>query len=144
MAVVDGDKVKVEYTGTFDGGEVFDSSVGKDPLEFQVGAHQVVPGFEKAVLGRNLNEEFSIRLEPEEAYGPYHPDGEQQIPRDQLPPDLEPQVGMMLQLEQQHEDHTHPIPAWITKVDEKAITLDMNHPMAGKTLNFKMKVVGIN
>ena len=144
MAVVDGDKIKVEYTGSYDGGEVFDSSVGKDPLEFQVGAHQVVPGFEKAVLGRNLNEEFTIRLEPEEAYGPYHPEGVQQVPRDQLPSDLEPQVGMMLQLQQQHGDHTHPIPAWITKVDDKEVTIDMNHPMAGKTLNFNMKVVGIN
>ena len=144
MAVVDGNKVKVEYEGTYDSGEVFDTSAGREPLEFQVGAHQVIPGFENAVLGKELNVEFLIRLEPEEAYGPYHPEGVQQVPRDQLPPDVEPQVGMMLQLEQQHGDHTHPIPAWITKVDDKEVTIDMNHPMAGKTLNFKMTVVGIN
>ena len=75
MVVLEGNKVKVEYEGTFDSGEVFDSSAanGGDPLEFEVGAHQVIPGFENAVLGKELNEEFKIRLEPEEAYGPYHP-----------------------------------------------------------------------
>jgi len=144
MAIVDGDKVRVEYEGTFDGGEVFDSSAGREPLEFTVGEHQVIPGFEQAVLGKELNVEFTIRLEPEEAYGPYHSEGVQEVPRDQLPPDMEPKVGMMLQLQQKHEDHNHDIPAWITKVDEKSITLDMNHPMAGKVLNFKMTVVGIN
>ncbi len=145
MAVKNGDKVKVQYKGYFDDGEVFDSTEqhGGEPLEFTVGEHQVIPGFENAVLGKELNEEFEIRLEPKDAYGDVNPEAFQTIKRQELPPDLEPEAGMMLQVQQQHEDHTHTINVMITKVEGDDVTLDFNHPMAGKTLNFKMTVESI-
>ena len=146
MAVKTGDIVKVEYEGFFDGGEIFDSTNahGGEPLEFTVGAHQVVPGFENAVIGKELNEEFQIRLEPDEAYGPYDPNANQKVPRSNFPSNITPEVGMMLQIEQAHGDHSHHIPIVIKEVTDNEITLDFNHPMAGKVLNFKMKVVKIN
>ena len=146
MPVKQNERVKVEYEGTFENGDIFDSTQmhGGEPLEFQVGLHQVVPGFENAVVGKELNDEFQIRLEPKDAYGDYHKEGVQAIPRTQFPPDMTPEIGMIVQLQQQHGDHTHPIPAKILKVDENEVTMDLNHPMAGKVLNFKMKIVGIN
>ena len=145
MAVKNGDKVKVQYKGFFDDGEVFDSTEqhGGDPLEFTVGEHQVIPGFENAVIGKELNEEFEIRLEPKDAYGDVNPEAFQVIKRAELPPDMEPKAGMMLQVQQQHGDHTHNIPVMITKVEGDDVTLDFNNPMAGKTLNFKMTVESI-
>lgn len=146
MAVENGDTVKIQYTGFFDGGEVFDSTEkhGGDPLEFTVGAHQVIPGFENAVLGKELNDEFEIRLEAKDAYGEYNEEAVQTVDRSEMPDDFEPEVGMMLQVQHQHDDHTHNIPVWITKIEGSNITLDFNHPMAGKILNFKMKVEGIS
>jgi peptidylprolyl isomerase len=145
MAVKEGDTVKVNYTGTFDDGQVFDSTDMHDgePLEFTVGQHQVVPGFENAVIGKEVGKEFSIRLEPKDAYGEPNPQAVGEIPADQLPEDFKPEVGMIIAVGQQHGDHTHQIPAKITEVSEKGITIDLNHPMAGKTLNFKMVVVEI-
>ncbi|NHJ25725.1 MAG: peptidylprolyl isomerase [Candidatus Lokiarchaeota archaeon] len=146
MKVKIGDTVKVEYEGFFDNGEVFDSTTAHDgePLEFKVGEHQVVSGFENAVIGKELNQQFQIRLEPEDAYGPHDPNSVHKIPREEFPADLKPEVGMMLVIEQTHGDHSHQIPVVIKEVNEDEISLDFNHPMAGKTLNFKMKVVQIN
>lgn len=146
MPVKDGDKIKVEYEGSFDDGEIFDSTKmhGGDPLEFQVGQHQVVPGFENAMLGKEINEEFQIHLEPKDAYGEYHDEGVQAIPRTQFPPEMDPQIGMIVELQQQHGDHTHPIPAKIIEVNETDVKLDLNHPLAGKPLNFKIKIVELN
>lgn len=145
MPIENGATVKVLYEGTFDSGEVFDSSAkhGNEPLAFEVGAHQVVPGFEQAVIGKDVGDEFSVRLEPEEAYGPRDPDRVQEVPRAQFPPDQDPAPGMMVQLQQRHGDHVHQIMATITHVAGDAVTLDFNHPMAGKTLNFKIKVVAV-
>ena len=140
--VKDGDIVKVIYEGTFDSGEVFDATEkhGGDPLEFTVGAHQVVPGFENGVLGQEVNKEFKIRLEPKDAYGEWNEEAIQIVPKEQLGMDLDPEVGMMLAVQQQHGDHTHQIPVKIHKVEETQVHMDFNHPMAGKTLNFKMTV----
>ncbi|MHA1674098.1 MAG: FKBP-type peptidyl-prolyl cis-trans isomerase [Promethearchaeota archaeon] len=145
MAVKNGDKVKVQYKGFFDDGEVFDSTEqhGGEPLEFTVGEHQVIPGFENAVIGKELNIEFEIRLEPKDAYGDVNPEAFQVIKRAELPPDMEPKAGMMLQVQQQHDDHSHTIQVMITKVEGDDVTLDFNSPMAGKTLNFKMTIESI-
>ncbi|MHA1731325.1 MAG: FKBP-type peptidyl-prolyl cis-trans isomerase [Promethearchaeota archaeon] len=144
--VEDGDKVRVEYEGSFDDGEVFDSSArnGGQPLEFEVGAHEVIPGFEDAVLGKGLGEEFSIRLLPEEAYGSRDPGRVQDVPRSEFPPGKTPEPGMMVQIQHRHGDHIHELVATITNVTDEHVTLDLNHPMVGKVLNFKMKVVGID
>ena len=143
--VVNGNYVSVEYEGTFDDGEVFDSSAkhGGDPMAFSVGGHQVIEGFEKAVLGKKIGEEIKIRLLPAEAYGEYDSNAMQKVPKAQFGDITALSIGMMLQLQSTHEDHQHTQIAVIKKIGEEEITLDFNHPMAGKILNFKMNVVKI-
>ena len=136
-----GDKVKVEYTGKLEDGSVFDSSEGKAPLSFEVGAQQVIPGFEKAVEGMKKDEEKEFTLKSDEAYGPVRPEMVQEVPRDKLPEQPEPAVGMMLMMQAPTGQQ---IPAKITKIEDGKVTIDVNHPLAGKDLVFKVKVVGVN
>ncbi len=141
MEVKEGYKVKVEYTGKFDNGEVFDSSKEHGrPLEFQVGARMVIPGFEKAVLGMKEGDSKEITIKPEEGYGQRNDKLVQKIPRDQLPKDREPKKGMGLMM-------TTPqgmqVPVTITEVTDTDVTLDLNHPLAGKTLHFEIKILGV-
>ena len=140
MAIKKGDIIKVEYTGTFDDGEVFDSTEMHEdkPIKFQVGKGQLIPGFDNSVIGKEVGEEYEIRLEPSEAYGDYKDGLIRSIPRDQFPPDQEPKKGMMLAL---MGPNNQPIPATIKEVKEDTVDVDLNHPMAGKTLNFKIKIV---
>jgi FKBP-type peptidyl-prolyl cis-trans isomerase 2 len=140
MAVKEGNIVHVEYTGTFDDGEVFDSSEGGEPLVFQVGACQVIEGFEKAVLGKEKGQDIKIRLTPDQAYGEYDKEAVQDVPRAQFPKDQTPEPGMCLHIQTPDGDE---LSAWIKEVKDDAITLDFNHPMAGKILNFKMKIVEV-
>lgn len=142
MGVKKGDRVKVEYTGTFGNGEVFDASErhGK-PLEFEAGAGQMIKGFDEAVLGMEKDEEKEITLEPSEAYGEPRPEMVQKIPRDKLPKEQEPSVGMMIGV---GFPDGRQIPATITEVTDSDVTIDMNHQLAGKTLKFRIKVVEIS
>jgi len=142
MAVKEGDTIKLSYKGYFDDGKVFDSTEKHDGelLEFTVGAKEIIPGLDKAVRGKETEEEFSVRLTPEEAYGEYNDQAVQTIERNELPENLDPKVGMVLQVEQKHGDHSHPIPVYITEVNPETIKLDFNHPLAGKTLNFDVKI----
>jgi len=139
MGIKKGDIIKVQYTGTFDDGTVFDSSEthGK-PMKFQVGSGQLIKGFDSSVLGKDVGDEFSIKLQPAEAYGEYQEGMSQKVPRDQFPKGTEPEIGMMLQV--MSPDGQAAI-ATITEVSEEDITLDLNHPMAGKVLNFKIKII---
>lgn len=140
MPVQKGDTVKIEYTGTFDDGTVFDSSeTHGQPLEFEVGAGKVIKGFDQAVMGMEKGEEREIKIQPEDGYGPVNPQLFQKIPREQLPKDQEPQAGMMLMVGLPSGDQ---IPATIYDLSDTEVTLDLNHPMAGKVLNFKLKLVG--
>ena len=139
--VVKGDKVRVEYTGTFQDGSVFDKSEGRGPLKFTVGKQQVVPGFDKAIEGMNKDQEKTFTLKPEEAYGEIKAEMVQVVPRDKLPEKPEPEVGMMLVMQAPTGQQ---IPAKITKVEDGNVTIDINHPLAGKELTFKVKVTGIN
>ena len=144
MKVKKGDKIKVEYTGTFDDGMVFDSSQHGDhshPLEFEVGSKQVIKGFDDAVVGTELNEEKTIKLNPENAYGKRDEGKIMRIPRSKLPAEQEPKVGMILGMQTQDGRTVH---VKISKVDESEVTVDLNHPLAGKNLNFKVKIVQIN
>lgn len=141
MPVKEGDKVKVEYTGTFEDGTVFDSSEKHgQPLEFQVGSKQVVPGFEKALIGMEKDEEKEITLKPEEAYGDPNPELVKKIPKDQMPKDKELKPGMMLGVGLPTGQQ---IPAMIKEVGDTEVTIDLNHPLAGKVLIFKIKLVEI-
>ncbi len=143
MSIKKGDNVKVEYTGTLDDGTVFDSSKHGEhshPLEFEVGAGQLIKGFDGAVIGMEKGEEKDIKLKPEEAYGQPNPQLTQKVPMDKLPPGQEPKAGMILGLATPDGKQ---VPARITEVNEKEIIIDLNHPLAGKNLNFKIKVVEI-
>ena len=140
MAIKKGDKIKVEYEGRFEDGEVFDASSRHDkPLEFEAGAGMVVKGFDDAVIGMEVGEEKTVTLKPEEAYGEKHPNAIQTVPKDKFP--AEAKEGMMIGVPLPNGQQ---IPAKITKIDDKEVTIDMNHPMAGKTLVFKIKIVEIN
>ncbi|MEZ5333896.1 MAG: peptidylprolyl isomerase [Methanolobus sp.] len=139
MAVEDGDTIKINYTGTLDDGTVFDSSEKHDtPLEFTVGAGQVIPGFEEAVRGMEVGEEKTFRIEAEQAYGEANPALTQTVPKNMLQCDTEITEGMMLMVGTADGQQ---MPARISEVTDENITLDMNHPLAGKALTFSIKVL---
>lgn len=136
-----GDKIKVDYVGTFEDGTVFDSTEKHGaPLEFEVGAGQLIKGFDEAVVGMKVGQEKKITLKPADAYGEPNPQMLKEVPREQLPPDRKPEVGMGLYISLPNGAR---FPALITKVSDKTITLDLNHPLAGKTLKFTIKVAEI-
>jgi peptidylprolyl isomerase len=135
-----GDTVKIHYTGKLDDGTQFDSSAGRDPLEFELGGGQVIPGFDNAVDGMSVGESKSVRIEPDQAYGERHEQLVQEVPRSALPDDLEPQVGMGLQSQ---SPDGQVMMLMVTSVDEDSVTLDANHPLAGQALNFDIELVEI-
>jgi len=141
MPIKKGDKVKVEYTGTLDDGTVFDTSEGREPLEFEVGSGQVIKGFDNAVIGMEVDEEKKVELPPSEAYDEFDPTLLKKIPRDKLPPGQEPKIGMLLEL---RTPDGVSVPTRITEVTAEEVTIDLNHPLAGKTLIFQIKVVDIS
>ena len=134
-----GTKVKIHYTGTLDDGNVFDSSEGKEPLEFTIGEDQVIKGFENGVQDMKLDEEKTINISADDAYGQKAEQLIVKVPRDKFPPNIE--VGGRLVLKGPDGQH---IPAVVNEVNDSEVTIDLNHPLAGKNLTFKIKVVGIN
>jgi len=137
----DGDTVKIHYTGTLEDGTTFDTSEGREPLEFTLGEGMVIPGFEKAVYGLQVGKSKTVTIPVEEAYGPYSDDLILVVEREELPADLEPEVGQQLQM-QQTDGRT--VVVIITDVSEDTITIDANHPLAGKDLTFEIELVEIN
>lgn len=135
-----GDTVRVHYTGTLEDGSVFDSSEGRDPLEFTLGSGQVIPGFEEAVSGMVPGEQRRVTIAAPEAYGDHRGDLVIAVERSQLPPGLEPAIGQRLQLSQEDDAFL----VTVTDVTSDSITLDANHPLAGKDLTFELQLVGIN
>ena len=136
-----GNKVKIEYTGTFDDGIVFDASEKHgQPLEFEVGSGQVIKGFDDAVVGMKKGEEKKIAIPPAEAYGEVKAELNKKVPRKQLPQDQEPKVGMVLAVGLPNGQQ---FPARIVAVTTEDVTINLNHPLAGKTLHFKIKVAEV-
>ena len=135
-----GDTVRIHYTGTLDNGTQFDSSDGRDPLEFALGGGQVIPGFDSAVDGMAVGENKSVTIQPDQAYGERHEQLVQQVPRSALPEDLEPQVGMGLQSQSPDGQVMNLV---ITEVADETITVDANHPLAGQALTFAIELVEI-
>lgn len=135
-----GDTVKIHYTGTLDDGTQFDSSAGRDPLEFTVGSGQVIPGFDKAVEGMSVGDEKTVNISCDDAYGPHNAQMVQEVPNSALPQGLKPEVGMGLQAQSQDGQ---PINLLVTAVGADSITVDANHPLAGKDLNFDIELVAI-
>lgn len=134
-----GDTVRVHYTGRLGEGEVFDSSQGRDPLEFTVGGGQVIAGFDEAVTGMAPGDEKTVVIPAEQAYGPRRDEMTGEVPRAQFPPDIEPQVGQQLQMKQAGQDFV----VTVTEVSDETVRLDANHPLAGKDLTFDLELVEI-
>jgi peptidylprolyl isomerase len=144
MAIKNGDKVSVQYEGKLDNGQVFDSTQAGEqskPLEFEVGSGQVIKGFDEAVVGMEQGQEKEFTIPPEKAYGERREEFKKEIPRNALPQDKEPKVGMMLMA---RTPNGQQFPTKIVKVDDEKVVVDLNHPLAGQNLNFKVKVVGVN
>ncbi len=135
------DKVKVHYTGKLADGEVFDSSIDREPMEFLVGSGQLIPGFENGVIDMKVNEKKTIVIPSAEAYGELREELIQEVPKDRLPQEIEPEVGMGL-ISKTPEGHE--IQLVVKEVKEDVIIVDGNHPLAGKELTFDIEVVAIN
>jgi peptidylprolyl isomerase len=136
----DGDTVKVQYTGTLEDGSIFDTSVGGEPLEFTLGQGQLIPGFEKAVIGMKVGESKTVNIPVDDAYGPYRDDLVAVVGRENLPEGMNPVVGQQLQITQADGSA---IVVTVIKVSETTITIDANHPLVGKNLIFEITLVEI-
>jgi len=135
-----GDTVHVHYTGRLEDGTVFDSSEGRDPLEFKLGEGSVIAGFENAVEGLEVGEKADARLDPEQAYGPVRDDLVMAVPREQLPDGMDPDVGDQLAMQTQDGQN---VPVTVVDTDDASVKIDANHPLAGKTLIFELELVDI-
>ncbi|MBY9009175.1 MAG: peptidylprolyl isomerase [Candidatus Lokiarchaeota archaeon] len=140
MTIKKGDIIKVEYEGRLEDRTIFDSTEleGGEPLKFEVGTRTLIQGFDDSVIGKDVGDSFEITLNASEAYGVIDPLLVQTVCIDQLPEDLDPEPGMMLGVGDANGTHSM---AWVKEVDEEFITIDMNHPLAGKTLYFKIKIL---
>lgn len=136
--ITQGSTVEVHYTGRFLDGEVFDSSEGKDPLQFQIGSGQIIPGFENAIMGKNIGEKVSITVAPDQAYGQIREDLVVEVPTDKMPGPVE--VGQLLQADGGEGGVVQVI---VKEVKEDVIVIDGNHPLAGQDLVFDIEVVSI-
>jgi peptidylprolyl isomerase len=133
--------VSVHYTGTLDNGEVFDTSQGRQPLEFQVGSGQLISGFEKAVMGMSVNEKKEFTLAPEQAYGPRDENQVHDFPASEIPSGMDISVGQTVSLS---TSEGQSIPAKVVAMDDEKLTFDLNHPLAGQSLTFAIEVIGIS
>jgi FKBP-type peptidyl-prolyl cis-trans isomerase SlpA len=135
------DKVKVHYTGKLSNGEVFDSSIEREPMEFQVGSGQLIPGFENGVIDMKVSEKKTIVIPSEEAYGEARKELIQEVPKDRLPEDIKPEVGMGLVSKTPEGQEIQLV---VKEVKDDAIVVDGNHPLAGQELTFEVEIIEIN
>lgn len=129
--------VKINYTGKLENGDIFDSSEGKDPLQFKIGEGMIIKGFEEAVIGMSEGEEKDIVIPPEKGYGEPRPELVQEVPKDKLG-DLKPEVGMVIGMQVPGVEQT--FPATIKEIKDASIVVDLNPPLAGQTLHFHIKL----
>jgi peptidylprolyl isomerase len=139
-AAKSGDSVKIHYTGTLEDGTTFDSSAGRDPLEFTLGSGQVIAGFDEAVTGMEAGEKKTVTIPADKAYGQRNEEMVITAPREQVPPEINPEVGQQLQMA---GPNNQPIIVQITEVTDEHIVLDANPPLAGKDLTFDIELVSI-
>ena len=139
QVIENGTTAVVHYTGSFRDGEVFDSSEGKDPLAYQVRKQLVIPGFEQEMMGAEVGEKREFTLTPDLAYGERSDDAIQQVPRDQFPSEMPLEIGVMMAA----QTPQGPLPFTITEIADDVVTVDFNHQMAGKTLQFSVEVVDV-
>jgi FKBP-type peptidyl-prolyl cis-trans isomerase 2 len=138
--VKENNTVKVNYTGKLSNGQIFDSSEGKEPLEFTLGQGQLIPGFEKGLIDMKLKEKKTITIDKEQAYGKINNDLIQEVNKNELPEDMTPEVGMGLVSKSPDGQEMN---IRVVEVKEESIVIDGNHPLAGKDLIFDLEVVAI-
>jgi peptidylprolyl isomerase len=135
-----GDTVSIHYTGTLADGETFDSSEGRDPLEFTVGAGQIIPGLDQAIPGMELGDKKVVEVPAEQAYGHADPNARQAVPRSEIPNEIPLEPGTQLQMQ---TPDGQVVPVMVAEVSETEVTLDANHPLAGKDLTFAIELTAI-
>ena len=135
-----GDTVKIHYTGKLEDGRVFDTSTGLEPLQFKISEDKVIPGFEQAIVGMNTGDSKTTKIPAKDAYGPHLKEMVQSIDQTHFPEHIKPQIGQQLQIPQ---DDGKDILVKVANVSESSVTLDANHPLAGKDLTFDIQLVGI-
>jgi len=140
-AIKQGDTVRIRYTGTLRDGNVFDSSEGRDPLEFAVGSGQIIPGLDAALPGMEIGEKKRVEVDCQDAYGPINPAMRQDVPREGIPDDIPLDPGTQLQMQ---TPDGQALPVTVVDANEETVTLDANHPLAGQDLIFDIEVVSIN
>jgi FKBP-type peptidyl-prolyl cis-trans isomerase 2 len=138
--VTSGDVVRIHYTGSLADGSVFDTSEGREPLEFTVGSGEIIPGLDKAMPGMTVGEEKTVTIPCDEAYGPRQEEAQQAVPRGQIPPDIPLEPGLQLQM---RGPDGQAVPVTVAEITDEAVVLDANHPLAGKDLTFKVARVSI-
>jgi peptidylprolyl isomerase len=136
-----GDTVRLHYKGTLDDGSTFDSSEGRDPLEFTVGSGQIISGLDRAIPGMKVGDEKTVRIEADDAYGAHNPSARQAVPRANIPANIPIEVGMQLQAQTENGQMMTVV---VAEISEDEVVLDANHPLAGKALTFEIQLTGIN
>lgn len=136
-----GDTVRVHYTGKLDDGTIFDTSTDREPLQFKIGEGQLIEDFEQAVVGMNPGESKTVQIPSDRAYGPHHKEMVLEVDRGEFPNNLEPKIDQRLQVQQQNGQS---FAVTVTEVSETKVTLDANHPLAGKDLTFDIQLTEIS
>ena len=139
-ALKSGDTVALHYTGTLLDGTTFDSSEGREPLSFEVGSGQIIPGLDQAIPGMKVGDKKVVKIASVDAYGPLNPEMRQAVPREGIPADIPLDVGTQLQMQ---TPEGQALPVTVVEVTEATVTLDANHPLAGKDLQFDIELVSI-
>jgi peptidylprolyl isomerase len=139
MAIQPQTKVSVHYTGTLKDGTIFDTSKSREPLSFVIGAQQMIPGFEQAVIEMSVGEKKTVTIPSEQAYGPKRDSYVIEIQKTQLPPG-EPKIGAMLIMKTPEQME---LPGVITKVNDATVCVDFNHPLAGQDLTFEIELISV-
>lgn len=140
MSIKSGDKIKLHYTAKFDNGVTFDTSIGQEPVEFKVGAGEIIEGIDENVIGLERGEKRDVKIQPEKAYGPYQRELVRQAPKEVLG-GQRVEKGEIIQLQSAEGEI---IPAQVMDESDKTVTFDLNHPLAGKVINFEIEVVDID
>ena len=135
-----GDRVKINFTGKLEDGSVFANTADSEPLEFKLGEGKIIPSIEDAVEGMNVGESKTVKVPPEQAYGQRHDELVEVVGRDKFPKDVEPQVGQQFEVPQQEGQ---PMVIRVVDVSEQTVTLDGNHPLAGRDLSFELELLEI-
>ncbi|MEZ5986645.1 MAG: peptidylprolyl isomerase [Hyphomonas sp.] len=138
--VKNGDTVSIHYKGTLNDGTTFDSSEGRDPLAFQVGSGQIIPGLDVALPGMSVGDKKTVNVPCDQAYGPVNPNMRQEVPRAEIPAEIPTEIGTRLQMQSQTGQV---IPVVVVDANEATITLDANHPLAGQDLTFAIELIEI-